>query len=241
MKSHSGEPVSRRRGVRSFVVRAGRMTDGQRRALAELWPRYGVEFSPHPLDLDGVFGRNAPRVLEIGSGNGQHLLGLARAHPGNDHIAVEVHPPGIGHLLQQAQAAGLTNLRAIRHDALEVLQFQIPAGTLQQILVLFPDPWPKKRHHKRRLVDAGFAHLVATRLRAGGELRLATDWTPYAEQMLEVLGAESLLQNCAPDGAFMPRDPQRLPTRFETRGTRLGHAVHDLAFVRRGEGLQPQS
>ena len=241
MTSGPGAEEPRRRGVRSFVVRAGRMTDAQRRALSELWPRYGVEYSPALLDLDALFGRRAARVLEIGSGNGEHLLGLAGSHPERDYIAVEVHPPGVGHLLQQAQRAQLANLRAIRHDAVEVLERQIPAGALEEILVLFPDPWPKKRHHKRRLVDARFARLAASRLRAGGLLKLATDWAPYAEQMLEVLGAEPLLANEAPGGAFMLRDAQRLPTRFEVRGTRLGHEVHDLQFARRADVTEYQS
>jgi tRNA (guanine-N7-)-methyltransferase len=224
-------PVSHHRGVRSFVVRAGRMTDGQRRALEMLWPRYGLEYSPAVLDLDTVFGRRARRVLEIGSGNGEHLARMAAASPDTDFIGVEVHPPGIGHLLQMAENSGLVNLRAIRHDGMEVLEQQIAEGSLDAVLVLFPDPWPKKRHHKRRLVDARFARLVASRLKAGGTLKLATDWEPYAEQMLEVLGAEPRLANRAGAG-YMSRDPARAPTRFEQRGTRLGHAVRDLEFVR---------
>lgn len=220
------------RAIRSFVVRAGRMTDAQRRALAGLWPRFGLEAGDEPLDLDAVFGRSAPRTLEIGFGNGEHLAMLAAAHPGRDFIGVEVHPPGVGHLLQLAQDGNLANLRVLRHDAIEVMARQIPEGSLEEILVLFPDPWPKKRHHKRRLVDAGFARLAASRLRPGGVLRLATDWTPYAEQMLAVLEAEPLLVNLAPAGGYMPRDAARLPTRFERRGERLGHEVRDLAYAR---------
>ena len=231
MNLQSERPVSHQRGVRSFVVRAGRMTDGQRRALERLWPRYGLEYSPQLLDLDAVFARRARRVLEIGSGNGDHLARLAAASPDTDFIGVEVHPPGIGHLLQLAENSALANLRAIRHDGMEVLEQQIPAGALDALLVLFPDPWPKKRHHKRRLVDARFARLAASRLRVGGTLKLATDWEPYAEQMLEVLGAEPRLVNRAGTG-YMPRDASRAPTRFEQRGTRLGHAVRDLEFER---------
>jgi len=221
-----------RRAIRSFVVRAGRMTDAQRRALEELWPRFGIDFTPAPLDLDLVYARRAPRVVEIGFGNGEHLARLAQAHPERDYLGIEVHPPGVGHLLQRAQALALTNLRVIRHDAVEVLTQQLAPESVDGILVLFPDPWHKKRHHKRRLVDASFAHLAASRLRTGGVLRLATDWTPYAEQMLEVLNAEPLLANRAAGRLYMPRDAQREPTRFELRGERLGHAVHDLEFER---------
>jgi tRNA (guanine-N7-)-methyltransferase len=220
------------RSVRSYVVRAARMTPAQRRALEQLWPRYGIEASPALLDLDAIFGRSASRTLEIGFGNGDHLAMLAGAHPQRDFIGVEVHPPGVGHLLQLAANSGLANLRVVRHDAVAVLEEQIGTGTLDEILVLFPDPWPKKRHHKRRLVDARFASLAASRLRPDGVLRLATDWTPYAQQMLEVLGAEGLLVNLAGHGNFMPRDAARQPTRFERRGERLGHEVHDLAFRR---------
>jgi tRNA (guanine-N7-)-methyltransferase len=220
------------RSVRSYVVRASRMTPGQRRALEQLWPRFGIDAAQTLLDLDATFGRSAPRTLEIGFGNGDHLAMLAGAHPERDFIGVEVHPPGVGHLLQLAANSGLGNLRVIRHDAVAVLEQQIGTETLDEILVLFPDPWPKTRHHKRRLVDPRFAGLAASRLHPGGVLRLATDWTPYALQMLEVLGAEPAFENLAADGAFMPRDIARLPTRFERRGERLGHEVHDLAFRR---------
>jgi tRNA (guanine-N7-)-methyltransferase len=218
--------------IRSFVLRAGRMTVAQQRALEQLWPRYGIEAGDTLLDLDALFGRHAPRTLEIGFGNGDHLAQLATAHPQRDFIGIEVHPPGVGHLLHLAGEANLTNLRVLRHDAVEVLTRQIAAESLDEILVLFPDPWHKKRHHKRRLINASFAQLAASRLRPDGVLRLATDWTHYAEQMLAVLSAEPLLQNLSPSGDYMPRDAQRQPTRFERRGERLGHEVHDLAFAR---------
>jgi tRNA (guanine-N7-)-methyltransferase len=222
----------RHRSIRSYVVRGGRLTAAQQRALDEHWPRYGVEFTASPMDLDALFGRQARRVLEIGFGNGDHLLELAIAHPDVDFIGIEVHPPGVGHLLLKAQAAGIGNLRVFNHDAMEVLAQVIPPNSLDCILVLFPDPWHKKRHHKRRLVNEPFATLAGSRLRAGGSLQLATDWTPYAEWMLEVLNNHPDFRNLSPDGTFMPRDAARSPTRFERRGERLGHVVHDLQFER---------
>jgi tRNA (guanine-N7-)-methyltransferase len=221
------------RPIRSFVMRAGRMTSGQARALEELLPRYGVEFSPAPLSLDQVFARRALCTLEIGFGNGEHLASLAGAHPERDYFGIEVHRPGVGHLLMLAQANNLTNVRVSMHDAVEVLREQIAPGTLDEVLVLFPDPWHKKRHHKRRLIQPPFVELAASRLAPGGVLRLATDWEPYALQMLEVLSAsQPLLTNISPTGNWMPRPDERAPTRFERRGTRLGHGVWDLAFKR---------
>ena len=221
------------RPIRSFVVRAGRMTTGQARALEDLWPRFGVEYSPTPLDLDAVFGRHAPRTLEIGFGNGEHLASLATAHPDRDYFGIEVHRPGVGHLLMLAGERGLANVRASQHDAVEVLRDQIPPGSLDEVLVLFPDPWHKKRHNKRRLIQPAFVELLAPRLRQGGVLRLATDWEEYALQMLDVLrGASSLFANESPSGDWMPRHDERAPTRFEKRGARLGHGVWDLAFRR---------
>lgn len=223
----------RNRPIRSFVVRAGRMTAGQSRALEELWPRYGVEYSPAPLDLDAVFGRAAPRTLEIGFGNGEHLASLAQAHPERDYFGIEVHRPGVGHLFMLAAANGSTNVRASQHDAVEVLRHQIAPSALDEVLVLFPDPWHKKRHNKRRLIQPPFVELVASRLKAGGVFRLATDWEAYALQMLEVLGASTSFRNLSATGDWMPRPEERAPTRFEKRGERLGHGVWDLAFERR--------
>jgi tRNA (guanine-N7-)-methyltransferase len=218
------------RSVRSFVTRAGRLTAAQQRALVELWPKFGVAFEAQPLDLDALFGRRAPRVMEIGFGNGDHLAALAKAHPQCDYLGVEVHRPGVGRLLLGVEAQELTNLRIICHDAVAVLEQQIPQRSLDEVLILFPDPWPKKRHHKRRLIQAPFVALLAERLKTGGVLRLATDWQPYAEQMLEVLDAALPLANVAAHERFMPRPAQRAPTRFELRGERLGHAVWDLAY-----------
>jgi tRNA (guanine-N7-)-methyltransferase len=222
----------RRRSIRSFVVRAGRMTVGQSRAFDEHWPRAGLEFAATPLDLDAVFGRRAPRTLEIGFGNGEHLAALAAAHPERDYLGIEVHRPGVGHLLMLT--TGLTNVRVSQHDAVEVLREQIAPGALDEVLVLFPDPWHKKRHHKRRLIQPPFVELLASRIAPGGVLRLATDWEEYAAQMLEVLrGAGSLFANESPTDDWMPRPDERAPTRFERRGARLGHGVWDLAFRRR--------
>jgi len=223
----------RNRPIRSFVMRTGRMTVGQTRALEELWPRYGVEFSAEPLSMDLLFGRAAPRTLEIGFGNGEHLAALAAAHPERDYFGIEVHRPGVGHLLLLASLNNLTNVRASSHDAVEVLREQIAEGSLDEVLVLFPDPWHKKRHHKRRLIQPPFVELIASRLRQGGVLRLATDWKEYALQMLEVLSAaKTLFTNLSPTGDWMPRPEERAPTRFEKRGARLGHGVWDLAFIR---------
>jgi len=228
------EPPDRLRSVRSYVMRAGRITGAQQRALAELWPRYGVEFNAGELDLDRLFGREAPRTLEIGFGNGEHLLERALAAPERDFLGIEVHRPGIGHLLLAAGKAGLTNLRVIAHDAVDVLQYQIGAGTVDELQLLFPDPWPKARHHKRRIVQPAFARLVASRLTAGGRFHLATDWEPYADEMLNVLAACEGLQNLADRGGFIEHVRLRTATRFERRGERLGHPVRELLFVRTG-------
>jgi tRNA (guanine-N7-)-methyltransferase len=222
------------RPIRSFVVRAGRMTAGQSRALEDLWPQYGVEFTAQPLDLDTLFGRRAPRTLEIGFGNGEHLAALAAAHPERDYFGIEVHRPGVGHLLMLAATGNLTNIRASQHDAVEVLSEQLAPASLDEVLVLFPDPWHKKRHHKRRLIQPPFVELIASRMQPGGVFRLATDWEEYALQMLEVLSAApALFTNESPSGNWMPRPEERAPTRFEKRGARLGHGVWDLAFRRR--------
>jgi tRNA (guanine-N7-)-methyltransferase len=222
-----------RRAIRSFVVRAGRMTEAQRRAMQELWPRFGVEYSDQPLDLDALFGRVAPRVVEVGFGNGDNLAALAAAHPDRDYLGIEVHPPGVGHLLHLVGSRGLTNVRVVSHDAVEVLERQLAPASIDELLVLFPDPWHKKRHHKRRLVQKPFLDLAARVVRPGGRLYLATDWEPYAQQMLELLRVHPAFENLSPDGGFVDRDSERAPTRFERRGERLGHVVHDLAFRRR--------
>lgn len=219
--------------VRSYVLRAGRITRAQRRALDELLPVWGLPFSHDTLDLDAVFGRHAPRVLEIGFGDGGNLLELAAGSPDVDFIGVEVHPPGIGHCLLGIESRALTNVRVIAHDAVEVLGAQVGPHSLDEVLLYFPDPWPKKRHHKRRIVQPAFVARVTDRLKPGGVFRLATDWEPYAERMLEVLNAEPGLVNAAADGSRVAQ-PKRGVTRFENRGRRLGHRVFDLEYRRTG-------
>jgi tRNA (guanine-N7-)-methyltransferase len=230
---HGPDAAAPRRRVRSFVRRAGRITGAQQRALVQLWPRFGVDFSMRRLDLDALFGRRAPRVLEIGFGNGEALLALAAASPELDFLGIEVHEPGVGHALLRAQALDLRNLRVWRHDAVEVLEEQIPDDSIAETLIFFPDPWPKARHHKRRLIQPDFVVLLASKLERAGVLRLATDWQHYAEQMLEVLNACPLLVNCSAERGYVARPDSRPATRFETRGRRLGHDVRDLAFARR--------
>jgi tRNA (guanine-N7-)-methyltransferase len=225
--------IEHRRSIRSFVMRGGRITDAQQRALESLWPKYGIPFQPGRLDLAATFGRDAPRTLEIGFGNGENLAALASAHPERDYLGIEVHRPGVGRLMLALEERLAPNARLICHDAVEVLDRQIAPQTLDEVLILFPDPWPKKRHHKRRLMQAPFVELVTDRLRIGGVLRFATDWQPYADAVLDVLNTNSQLRNLAEDGAFVPRPTERNPTRFEKRGERLGHDVWDLAFSRR--------
>jgi tRNA (guanine-N7-)-methyltransferase len=220
------------RSIRSFVQRAGRMTGAQERALAELWPGFGIDFSPAPLDFGLIFGRDAPRVLEIGIGDGETLLALAVLHPERDFLGIEVHRPGVGHCLLGIDSRGLTNIRLVAHDAVEVLESQVPDRSLDEALLYFPDPWPKKRHHKRRIVQPGFVELLATKLKRGGVFRLATDWAPYAQRMLEVLQASPSFINASPTGDYVPRPESRPSTKFERRGERLGHEVFDLEYRR---------
>jgi len=220
------------RPIRSFVTRAGRITPAQERALATLWPKYGVEAGAAPLDFAALFGRAASRTVEIGFGNGENLIALAEAHPERDYLGIEVHRPGVGRLLLALEERQLSNVRVICRDAVEVLERQIAPGSLAEILILFPDPWPKKRHHKRRLIQPPFVALLTRALARDGVLRLATDWQPYAVEMLEVLEAAAQLRNLAADRGFVVRPPERPPTRFERRGERLGHEVWDLAYRR---------
>jgi tRNA (guanine-N7-)-methyltransferase len=218
----------RRRPIRSFVLRQGRVSNAQARALRELMPRYGIAFSKRPLHLEEVFGRRAPKILEIGFGMGETTAAIAAAHPEQDFLGIEVHTPGVGSLLRLIEARGLTNLRLIQHDAVEVLDAMIPPLSLDGVHIFFPDPWPKKRHHKRRLVQPDFVALLASRLKPGGYLHLATDWQAYAEQMLAVLGAEPQLENTV--AGFAPRPDYRPQTKFETRALKLGHGVWDIVF-----------
>jgi len=220
------------RSIRSFVIRGGRATVAQQRALDELWPTYGIEFDAQPLDLDQMFGRRAPRMVEIGFGAGEALLAFSQAHAELDCIGVEVHKPGVGHLLLEAQNAGLTNLRIICHDAVDVLRQQLAPGSIQLVHVFFPDPWPKKRHHKRRLIQPPLVELLARVLAIGGTLRLATDWEPYAMHMREVIDASPFFRNDSTDSGFVSRTEERPLTRFERRGQRLGHGVWDLSYRR---------
>jgi tRNA (guanine-N7-)-methyltransferase len=220
------------RAVRSFVVRAGRMTAAQERAWTQLWPRYGVATDDARLDLGALFARIAPRTVEIGCGNGETLVALAAAHPDRDYLGIEVHRPGVGHMMLRANELGLRNLRVICRDAVEVLRDCIAESSLDEVLLYFPDPWPKKRHHKRRIVQPAFVELAASRLRVGGVLRMATDWEHYAAQMLEVANACPLLANESQSGDYVARPDSRPVTRFERRGQRLGHGTWDLSFRR---------
>ena len=219
------------RRIRSFVIREGRITAAQERALTELWPVYGIEPGA-TLDLTGIFGREAPRCLEIGFGVGEVIGHLAETRPDRDYLGIEVHRSGVGRLLLRAAERSLSNLRVVCDDAVEVLQQRIADDCFEEILVFFPDPWHKKRHHKRRLIDAEFAQLLQKKLRPNGILRLATDWQDYAEQMVDVLNATEGLASVSPDRTYVARPDFRPPTRFERRGERLGHGVWDLAYTK---------
>jgi tRNA (guanine-N7-)-methyltransferase len=223
--------VAAQRPIRSFVLRAGRMGPGQQRALDELGPRFLLPYRAQPLDFAALFGREAPTVLEIGFGMGDASAQIAAALPGTDFIGIEVHAPGVGALLKRIGEMQLSNLRLLQHDAVEVLESMIPPQSLAGVHLYFPDPWHKTRHHKRRLVQPAFVQRLATRLAPGGYLHCATDWLPYAEQMLEVLGAETTLENTT-DG-YAPRPAWRPLTKFEARGLKLGHGVWDLVFRKR--------
>jgi tRNA (guanine-N7-)-methyltransferase len=222
--------VERARHIRSFVLRQGRISNAQQRYRDEMMDRIGLPYTPSPLDFDAVFGRSTPRFLEIGFGMGESSAAIAEAHPQNDYVGVEVHTPGIGSLCKLIAEKGLCNQRIIQHDAVEVLRDMIPTQSLDGIHLFFPDPWPKARHHKRRLIQPPFVALLADRLKIGGILHLATDWQNYAEHMLVVLSAEPSLRNTA-DG-YVPRPAYRPLTKFEQRGLRLGHDVWDLVFRR---------
>lgn len=226
----SGMDDPRHRAVRSFVLRQGRMTTAQARAFEEHWQRYGLTVGAVALDLDALFGRRARRVLEIGFGNGEALCEATQAEPDTDFIGIEVHGPGVGRLLKDAAAAGVGNLRVFQHDAVEVLDRAIPAHSIDELRLFFPDPWPKKKHHKRRIVQAAFAARVHRVLVPGGRLHMATDWPPYAEHMLEVMEAAPGWRNVAGAGHYSERPASRTLTHFEKRGLRLGHPVHDLIY-----------
>ena len=220
--------------IRSFVLRQGRVSNAQQRYYDEMMARIGIPYAAAPLDLDAVFGRSAPHILEIGFGMGETSATIAEANPQNDYIGVEVHTPGVGSLCKLIAEKNLANQRIIQHDAVEVLRDMILPGSLDGVHIFFPDPWPKARHHKRRLIQPPLVATLASRLKPGGYIHCATDWENYAEQMLEVLSAEPLLQNtaAAATGGFAPRPDYRPLTKFEQRGLRLGHGVWDLVFRR---------
>ena len=226
------EPTHRR-GIKSFVLRQGHMTAAQQKAIDEQWARVGVDYRPHVVDLDTVFQSTKPKVLEIGFGMGQATAHIARLMPQTLFIGCEVHAPGVGALLKLMGEQGLDNIRILQHDAVQVLESMIAPGSLHGIHIFFPDPWHKKRHNKRRLIQPAFAHELALRLAPGGYLHCATDWQPYAEHMLQTLGAEPLLHNTA--NGYAPRPAYRPLTKFEQRGLRLGHGVWDLVFTRAAE------
>jgi tRNA (guanine-N7-)-methyltransferase len=212
------------------VLRQGRYSPAQQRAFTELMPRFGISWRAEPLDFPSVFGREAPVVAEVGFGMGETTARIAAENPDKDYLAIEVHSPGVGSLLKQVEAAGLSNVRIVQHDAAEVMRDMIAPRCLAAIHVFFPDPWPKKRHHKRRLLQPAFVELAATRLADGGVLHVATDWQDYAEQVLEVLRAAPALRNTAE--GFASRPAWRPETKFERRGLKLGHGVWDLVFTR---------
>jgi tRNA (guanine-N7-)-methyltransferase len=221
-----------RRPIRSYVLRQGRVSNAQQRAYDSLLPRFGIPFTPEIIDLDRTFGRRAPRVLEIGFGMGETTAQIAATHPETDYVGIEVHTPGVGGLLKQLEERALANVRVIQHDAVEVLTHMLAPSSFEGVHIFFPDPWPKKRHHKRRLIQPPFVALLAQRMRPGACLHVATDWEDYAGQILAVLSAEPLLANTAP--AYAERPGQRPLTRFESRGLKLGHRVWDIVFRRTG-------
>jgi tRNA (guanine-N7-)-methyltransferase len=220
-----------RRSIRSFVLRQGHLSSGQARALEELGPKFCIDYTPNALDLDAAFGRAAPRVLEIGFGMGQATATIAAARSDTDFLGVEVHTPGVGSLLKLIGEQGLSNLRIVQHDAVEVLEHMLTPDSLDGAHIFFPDPWHKKRHNKRRLIKPEFVKQLVSRIKTGGYLHLATDWEDYAIQMLEVLSAEPTLTNTASsDTGYAERPDYRPLTKFENRGIKLGHGVWDLVF-----------
>lgn len=227
-------PVEHPRTIRSFVRRAGRLTEAQQRAIDSQWPKWGIDYTPQTIDLDAIFGRPAPVTLEIGFGNGDTLVANAAAAPERDFLGVEVHEPGVGRLLQNVEKLGLVNVRVICHDVVEVLSQQIAQGSIDQVNIYFPDPWPKKRHHKRRLVQTAFLQLLHPSLTTGGKLHIATDWQAYAEHIHETLQLSPLFENALPgttlDAALTAGKSERDETKFERRGRKLGHEVWDFIY-----------
>ena len=221
------------RDIRSFVLRQGKITSGQLKAINELLPKFGIEYNPQRCDLNAAFGRNNHKIVEIGFGMGHATWQIAKNNQENDYLGIEVHLPGVGALLMQMRDNDVNNLRIIRHDAVEVFKNMLADDTLAGIHIYFPDPWHKKRHHKRRIIQAAFVELLAQKLKPGGYLHLATDWQDYAFWMLEILSQEPRLINQAIDVGFVPRPEYRPLTKFENRGLKLGHGVWDLIFIRK--------
>ena len=219
------------RPIRSFVLRQGRISNAQQRAYDTLLPCYGIPYSPQVLDLKQIFGRDAAKVLEIGFGMGETTAAIAARHPERDYLGIEVHTPGVGSLLKAIAQQGLKNVRVIQHDAVEVLHDMLAPSSLDAVHIFFPDPWPKKRHHKRRLIQPEFTALLASHMKPCSYLHISTDWQEYAEQILDVLKREPQLENTAQD--YAPRPDYRPQTKFEKRGLKLGHAVWDVIFRRR--------
>ncbi len=230
----TGRETAGRRPIRSYVIRGGRLTSGQARALDKLWPQYGIDpgEGAEPIDFEALFGRRAPVIIEIGFGNGEATWRTARDYPGQDFIGVEVHRPGVGRLLMALEEHDLHNVRIACQDAVEFMTRSIAAASVDGIRIYFPDPWPKKRHHKRRLIQPPFVATLASALKPGAVLHLATDWKPYAGHMIDVLDACPWLRNRSPDGGFCDRPEWRPQTRYERRGQRLGHGVYDLMYER---------
>ncbi len=227
-----GNAAGYRRRVRSFVLRAGRLTEGQSRALKELWPLYGVDTSEDKLDFWTLFGNEQPVIMEIGFGNGDATWQMASAHPEENYLAVEVHRPGVGHLLLKLEEHAVSNVRIACEDAVELLDKRVPVASLAGVRIYFPDPWPKKRHHKRRIIQSRFVDLLVEKMLPGAILHMATDWEPYAEHMLEVMHNRQDFENLSPDGRFVSKPDWRPVTKYEKRGERLGHGVFDLVFRR---------
>ncbi len=218
------------RTIRSFVKREGRLTSGQLHALETQWPIYGIDYDETPINPESLFQRDAETVLEIGFGNGDSLWQMAMSHPEKNYIGIEVHRPGVGHLLHLIETSDCSNLRVSNHDAVEVLKNQIPDNSLDRLQLFFPDPWHKKKHHKRRIVQDAFVDLIAEKLKPCGVFHMATDWEHYAEHMLDTLNRSSKFKNLSIDKTFVPRPDERPLTKFEKRGHRLGHGVWDLMF-----------
>ena len=233
MQDDHRQSPKRHRAIRSFVLREGRLTPGQERAFRELWPAWGVDFDAHrPLDPRTLFCNDNPVWLEIGFGNGESLAAYAQNNPDINYLGIEVHGPGVGHLLLRIEELGLTNLRIMKHDAVEVLA-ALPDASLDGVMLFFPDPWHKKKLHKRRILQPAFVAQLARLIKPGGIFHAATDWENYAEHMMEVLGASQEFENTAGEGLFAARPGTRPLTKFEQRGHRLGHGVRDLIFRRR--------